>query len=223
LSNAPPTQSHAADHHHRAKERQYWTWQTLIGISAVIISLLAVGITTAGFWVLLQTLKATRDAVGEAHRQADIARDGYLANTRAWMNVAIDTSKLSFAWKTGVGVYMKIALVGTNNGNSPALDASVFASAAVAELMADPQRLVSEACVKPFAFWGNITFVKEKIAATFPFSIPWSEITKYQDAIAKSTSLGRIPMRFLFILSLVRSTRSLATRTSITPLASLIW
>jgi hypothetical protein len=107
--------------------------------------------------------------------------------------VAIDTSKLSFAWKESVGVYMKIALVGTNNGNSPALSASVFASAAVAEFITDPKSLASEACVRPFALWGNITFVKNQIVGTFPFSIPWADITKYQDDIAKYHLTGEDP------------------------------
>jgi hypothetical protein len=141
----------------------------------------------------VSTYHEATKATAEAHRQADIARERYLANTRAWMNVAIDTSKLSFAWKESVGVYMKIALVGTNNGNSPALSASVFASAAVAEFITDPKSLASEACVRPFALWGNITFVKNQIVGTFPFSIPWADITKYQDDIAKYHLTGEDP------------------------------
>jgi hypothetical protein len=193
LSDTPPTQNHAADHHHRAKERRYWTWQTIIGVSAVFISLLAVGITTAGFYVLIQTLQATRDAVREAHRQADITRDAYLTNTRAWMDVAIDTTKLNFSWKPTVGVYMTIALIGTNNGNSPALNASIFARAFVAEFITSPASLASEACVIPEAFWGNITFVKAKITATFPLSISWDDITRYQEDIAKYHLTGEDP------------------------------
>jgi hypothetical protein len=149
LSNAPPTQDHSTEHHHRAKERQYWTWQTLIGISAAIISLLAVGITAAGFYVLLQTLKATREAVAEAHRQAEaaeaqtmIANDALVASTRPW--IEFDEAKAVSLTVRRDSIFIWVDFKYRNVGHSPAESVLVHPSVVIGDSFGNLARAVCE-------------------------------------------------------------------------------
>ena len=96
----------------------------------MIISVLAVGITAAGFYVLLQTLSATRDAVAEAHRQAEaaeaqtsIAEAALVASNRPW--IELDEAKAASLTVDRYVISIMVDFKYRNVGHSPAVDVMV--------------------------------------------------------------------------------------------------
>lgn len=159
---------HASDERHRRGESRYWA---VTGAAAVV----ATGATIAAAVFAAGAYFAARE-------QTSIARNAYLATTRAWFDVDVDLSDISLDWRDGQEVVMYVKIKGTNNGNSPAIDASLSSRLIVDRgIWSDPLRtIVEDSCTK----WhpvngGDIVFMKEPIEHYGPVSIPWYEIKSY--------------------------------------------
>ena len=169
---ASVSQKHPTEEEHRSAQQAYWdrhiesqNRRDWVGWLTLAFSALA----TVG---VILSFRETR-------RQADIAGASYIASTRAWFDVDVDLAEMSLKWKEGAGVVMYAKVKGTNNGNSPAMEATVNAVLATDKGMLDgfPKDVVRNSCVGWVpANGGDMVFMKEPIEHIGPASLPWYEI-----------------------------------------------
>lgn len=144
-----------------------------------VIAVVSAAATLAGAVFAAFAFVAALQAVKQASRQADIAKDSYLATTRAWFDVGVDLSDLSLKWKEGVGATLYARTTGTNNGNSPAISVSLSSNLEVDRgVLEFPRRdIIKESCTqwRPLS-GGDIVFMKEPIEHYGPAFAAWHEI-----------------------------------------------
>lgn len=177
-------QRHPTEDEHRSAQQAYWNRQIesqnrpdWVGWVTLAFS----GVAAIGVILSFQ----------QTRRQADIARDSYVATTRAWFDVDVDLSEISLKWRDGVGASLRVKVEGTNNGNSPAIEASVSSRLAADEeiLGASSKEIVKDSCTT----WtpvngGDLVFMKEPIETFRPTFVQWYKMQPFFNIMTDDNS-----------------------------------
>jgi hypothetical protein len=161
-------QSHPTEEQHRSAEQTNWGRQNRINLIIIVLTVIAVEFS-------YNTFVQTR-------RQADIAKEAYLASKRAWMDVSVVDDSVEFRWDLNDVPTIGAELTGINQGNSPALEASVSPALVVGLDFFDPKSIVRDKCGSTtFSLWGSIVFMKQIIVDHLSARESMENVRRYQD------------------------------------------
>ena len=91
MSNIPPALEdgwHADEKAHKLEERRFWRFQRITGAITLLFSFIAAAGAVSAVGIAYNAFIASTAAVGEAKRQADVAKDTEIRQLRAYLSVA---------------------------------------------------------------------------------------------------------------------------------------
>ncbi|MBN9561760.1 MAG: hypothetical protein J0H14_13675 [Alphaproteobacteria bacterium] len=177
---------------HWLKEERNWSRQTGLGVATAIAAIVASG-------AAIFALQASRQAVKEAHVQAETAQAAFVAQERPWIMLAdVKPASLDSDDKGGVMFWVNISV--KNIGHSPAQDVWVSGKLVIDQFDPLPEQAMKSVCQesKTYGFPGNPVFPDQTQPVQEPpnsFYIPAQHVWAARDARIESAYLWHSPRR----------------------------